>query len=111
MMYFSVKTGVMSRIEELTVYRLIGISKGSIIKVYALEMLIKTVFSSVPAILIASGVISVIARIPSLQIDMILPWYAVCALAIATIIINCTISVLPVSRILSKPPATLAIKE
>lgn len=111
MMYFSVKTGVLSRIEELTVYRLIGISKGSIIKVYVLEMLIKTVFSSVPAILIVSGVISVIARIPSLQIDMLLPWYAVCALVIATIIINCTISVLPVRRILSKPPATLAIKE
>lgn len=111
MMYFSVKTGVLSRSEELTVYRLIGITKGCIMKTYALEMLIKTAMTSLPAILICSLVIKVIAGIPSLQIDMLLPWYYVAGLIVVVFVINALISILPVRNVLSKPPAALTIKE
>lgn len=39
MIYFSIKSNAVSRIEELTVYRLLGIEKGSILQAYVLEMM------------------------------------------------------------------------
>lgn len=111
MMYFSVKAGAMARSEEITVYRLIGIARGCVLKTYALEMVIKTAFTSLPAILICSGVIRIISQIPSLQIKLLFPWYAVVTLIALCFAVNALIGILPVYGILSKPPARLALKE
>lgn len=64
--YFMVKSNVSARTEELTVYRLIGIEKISIIQAYLLEMFLITSYTVLPAVLITSGVIRFIGSIPSL---------------------------------------------
>lgn len=111
MVYFTIKSNAMSRSEELTVYRLIGISRGSILKAYMLEMILMTCYTSLPAVLITSGVIQFIRSIPSLEIDMIFPWWSVLFLLVAIYAVHVVISILPVYGILSKPPAALAVKE
>lgn len=111
MVYFTVKANAVSRSEELTVYRLIGISKQSILKAYVLEMFFLTCVTSLPAVLITSGVIKVIATIPSLEMGLHFPWWSVMALLVVLYIVHAVISILPVYGILSKPPATLALKE
>lgn len=111
MVYFMIKSNAMSRIEELTVYRLIGISKGSIMKAYILEMVLMTCYTSVPAVLITSFVIKFISSVPSLGIALIFPWWSVVALLAVIFVIHTIISVLPILGILSKPPATLAVKD
>ena len=111
LVYYTIKSNAVARSEELTVYRLLGISRGSILKAYILEMMILTTFTSLPAVLVTSLVIRFITSIPSLQIAMIFPWWSVLALVAALYLVHAIISILPVYGILSKPPATLAVKE
>lgn len=111
MVYFTVKSNAVSRSEELTVYRLIGISKRSILQAYVLEMFFMTCYTSLPAVLGTSAVIKVISSIPSLQINLLFPWWAVALLLAAIYLVHSLISILPVYGILSQPPATLAVKE
>lgn len=108
--YFMVKSNVTSRTEELTVYRLIGIEKISIIQAYLLEMLLITSYTVLPAVLITSGVIKFIGSIPSLELGMIFPWWCILLLLLVMYLLNLLISILPVRNILSQPPAVLAAK-
>lgn len=111
MVYFTVKSNAVSRSEELTVYRLLGISKGSILKAYVLEMILMTCYTSLPAVLATSGVIKIIGQIPSLEMGLILPWWSVLLLLAGIYVIHALISILPVYGILSQPPAALAVKD
>ncbi len=108
--YFMVKSNVSARTEELTVYRLIGIEKISIIQAYLLEMFLITSYTVLPAVLITSGVIRFIGSIPSLELGMIFPWWCVLLLLLVMYLLNLVISILPVRSILSRPPAVLAAK-
>lgn len=108
--YFTIKSNAISRSEELTVYSLLGISKKSILQSYIIEMSLLTSYTSLPAVLVTSGVIKFIGSIPSLGINMIFPWWAVLLLIAVIYIIHAAISIVPVYKILSKPPATLAVK-
>lgn len=111
MIYFMIKSNVTSRTEELTVYRLLGIAKGSIIKSYLLEMFIVTSYTVLPAVLITSCVIKFIGSIPSLELQMFFPWLAAVALIVIMYLLNLIISIIPVYGALSKPPAALAVKK
>lgn len=111
MVYFTVKSNAVSRSEELTVYRLIGISKGSILKAYVLEMFFMTCMTSLPAVVGTGIVIKAISSIPSLQLELLFPWWAVVILLAVIYLVHSLISILPVYGILSQPPATLAVKE
>lgn len=111
MVYFTIKSNALSRSEELTVYRLMGISKGSILKAYILEMTLITCYTSLPAVLLTGGVIKFITQIPSMEIEMLFPWWSVLLLLFVIFVIHAVISILPVYGILGKPPAELAIKE
>ncbi len=111
MVYFTVKANAVSRSEELTVYRLIGISKASILQAYILEMFFMTCMTSLPAVLVSSIGIKLISAIPSLQLNLLFPWWAVAGLLVAIYLVHSIISILPVYGILSQPPATLAVKE
>jgi ABC-type antimicrobial peptide transport system permease subunit len=106
--YFTIKSNAMARSEELTVYRLIGISPGSILKAYMLEMALITAYACIPAVLITSGIIKFITSIPSLQIYLLFPWWLALLLIVALFVVNMLISVLPVNSILRQPPAKLA---
>lgn len=111
MVYFTVKSNAASRSEELTVYRLLGISKGSILKAYVLEMIWMTTYTSLPSVLLTGGVIRFIGSIPSLQIDLIFPFWSMFVLLAGIYAVHALISILPVLGVLSKPPAAMAVKE
>ena len=107
MIYFTIKSNAMARSEELTVYRLIGISPGSILKAYMLEMVLMTAYTCIPAILITCGVIKFITSIPSLEIYLLFPWWMAVLLIAALFLVNTIVSILPVRKILHTPPAQL----
>ena len=108
--YFTIKSNAISRSEELTVYNLLGISKKSILKSYIIEITLLTSYTSLPAVIVTSGVIKFIGSTPSLGINMLFPWWCVLILLASIYIVHTIISIMPVYRILSKPPATLAVK-
>ncbi len=109
--YFTIKSNVASRMEELTVYRLIGISSRSIIHAYLLEMILITSYTVLPAVLITSGILHFISSVPSLELNLSFPWWAAILLIAVLYLLNVLISILPVCNILSKPPAKLAAKK
>ena len=111
MIYFMIRSNVSSRVEELTVYRLLGIAKRSILSSYLLEMFFITSYTALPAVVITTGVIRFIGSIPSLELQLNFPWYAALALLFAFYLMNLFISIIPVWRTLSKPPAVLAVKK
>ena len=96
---------------ELTVYRLLGIEKGSILQAYVLEMMMLCAYTVLPGALITSSIIKFMAQVPSLQIKMIYPWWAVLLLIIIIFAINIILSILPVNKIISRPPVELAVKD
>lgn len=110
MVYFTIKSNALARSEELTVYRLIGISPRSIMKAYMLEMIMITSYTCVPVILAATGIIKFVTSIPSLQIHLLFPWWLAFLLILVLYLLNAAISVLPLHQILRKPPAQLAVK-
>ncbi|MDE6566794.1 MAG: hypothetical protein K2K70_03550, partial [Lachnospiraceae bacterium] len=111
MLYFTIKSSVISRSEELTVYRLLGIGKGSILWTYLLEMIFINTYTSLPAILLTSVVLKLVSSIPSLKMQLLFPWWIILLLIVIFYLINILISILPVNRVLSKPPAQLALKD
>ncbi len=111
MIYFMIKSNAVARSEELTVYRLIGISRFSILKTYMLEITILTLYVCIPTILVTTIVIKFVSSIPSLQLSLTFPWWTSLALMASLLLINNIISIMPVYGIISKPPAKLAIKE
>ena len=111
MIYFTMKSNSLARCEELTVYRLLGIAKSSIIKSYVLETLLLTSFTSLPAVLLTSFGIWFIGRIPSLETDLLFTWWSVILLLALIYLVHALVSTLPIRKILALPPAALALKD
>lgn len=110
MIYFMIKSNAMTRSEELTVYRMFGISNRSIITAFIMELYAIACVTTLPAVLITAGVIKVISISPSLNMGVIFPWWAVVGLLFCIYAAYAIICILPIRSILSKPPAALNLK-
>lgn len=110
MLYFTMKSNAINRAQELTVYRLVGITARSILSAFVLEVVMITTYTMLPAVLIFSGIIKFIAVIPALQTDIVYPWSAVFGLLLFLYSVNIVVGMLPVYTIVKLPPAQLADK-
>ena len=110
MIYFMIKSNAMTRSEELTVYRMFGISNRSIITAFIMELYAIASVTTLPAVLVTAGVIKVISLVPSLNMGIIFPWWAVLGLLICIYLSYAIICILPIKSILAKPPAALDLK-
>ena len=110
MIYFMIKSNAMTRSEELTVYRMFGISNRSIITAFIMELYAIASVTTLPAVLVTAGVIKVISLVPSLNMGIIFPWWAVLGLLICIYLAYAIICILPIKSILAKPPAALDLK-
>ncbi|HWT73975.1 MAG TPA: ABC transporter ATP-binding protein/permease [Mobilitalea sp.] len=110
MLYFTMKSNAMKRAQELMVYRLLGITKRSILSAFILEVIMITSYTVLPVVLILSSIIKFVAVIPSLQMYVIYPWMAVAALLVFLYAVNIVVGIIPVYNIVKLPPAQLAEK-
>lgn len=109
-LYFSMKSNAVKNIQNIAVYRLLGMKKRSIALVFALETAFLTSYTSLPAILLTSTTLKFIASIPSLEITLVYPWSAAFCIVAFLYVINCLAGILPIVSILKLPPAKLAAK-
>ena len=109
-LYFTMKSNVMKRMQELTVYRLMGTSKRSIYAAYILEVIMVTSVTVLPTVLIFSFIIKFISGVPSLEAHVVYPWSAVFMLLSFLYVINIAVGLIPVFNTLKFPPAQLAAK-
>lgn len=110
MLYFTMKSNTLRRAQELTVYRLMGITKRSIMAAFVLEIILVTNATVLPVVLVLSGIIKYIAIIPALQFHIVYPWTAVVALLLFLYLSNIIAGIFPVYRIVKLPPAQIATK-
>lgn len=110
MLYFTMKSNAIKRVQELTVYRLMGITKRSILKAFALEIGLITSYTMLPVILIASGILKFLASMPSMEFYLTYPWYSVGLLLVFVYAVNTIVGLMPVYHIIKLPPAQLAAK-
>ena len=108
--YYTIRSNASSRMEELTVCRLLGISKASIIRSFILEMLLINCYTTLPGVVVTTGVMKFTASVPSLGMNLSFPWWGAITLIAAIMLVNAIVSVIPVHNILAKPPAELAVK-
>lgn len=110
MLYLLRRSQVHSRIELLAVYRLLGIPKGKLAIIFALESLMSFLMSALPAAAITWVTVSALSGIEDLAFSMILPAGAVALSALAIFVYHLLVSLLPLHRLLRLPPASLAAK-
>lgn len=109
-LYFMMKSNAVSKITDLGVYRLLGISKNSIMGLFAIENLIITTYTSLIAVILTVVVTKFLGSIPSLGMTVVFPWYAFVGTLLFIYVANVIIGVMPVMRLLKLPPAKLASK-
>lgn len=107
LLYFSMKSNAMKKIESIMVYRFIGIKKSSILMIFAIESGLLTCYTSIPAVLLTSIVLKFIASIPSLELTLVYPWGATAVVGLFLLAINTITGILPIVSFVRKPPAQL----
>ncbi len=110
MLYFTMKSNAINRAQEMTVYRLVGITRKSILAAFVLEIIMITNYTMLPVVLVTSSIIKFIDVIPSLEAYIVYPWSAVIGLLIFLYMINIIIGLIPVYQVVKLPPAQLADK-
>lgn len=109
-LYFMMKANAVSKITDLGVYRLLGISKKSIIGMFALENAVLTTYTSLIGVLGTTAVTKFLGSIPALQMNVVFPWYAILGTIVFLYALNIIVGIMPIRKILQLPPAQLAAK-
>ena len=107
LLYFSMKSNAIKKIEDIMVYRLLGIKKSSILFIFVMESILLTLYTSVPAVLLTSAILKFVVSIPSLQLSLVYPWSAAFGIIGFLFTINAVTGVLPIIGLVRKPPAQL----
>ncbi len=110
MLYLMQRAKINERMDLIAVYRLLGVPKKNLMTVFAIEAAISTLKYAVPTVLFSWIVIGILGRIEEIGLDMIFPLWAAGSMVCMILLLRVMIAVLPVFRLLRKPPARLAAK-
>jgi ABC-type antimicrobial peptide transport system permease subunit len=108
MLYLMQRSKIRDRMDLVTVYRLLGISKRNLMMIFGMESLTTTLKYSLPTIALAYGAIRLISSIEQLGTVLIYPlWGALLTLGIIAVF-RLLVAILPILSLNRKPPAQLA---
>lgn len=110
MLYLLRRSQVQERIGMLAVYRLLGIPGRKLMGIFAMESFLSTLTTALPAALGTWAVIALLRWLPSIQLDLLLPWQAALGVYLAVAVFHLAVTLLPLARLLRLPPARLAAK-
>lgn len=109
-LYFIMRAAAAEKIQDLNVYRMMGIPKRSIVRIFAWENFMITSYTSLPSVFLTIFAGFMLERVQSLGISFTYPWYAVILTVIFFYAANILVGILPVCGLLKLPPAQLAAK-
>ncbi len=110
MLYLTQRSRIGGRMDTISVYRLLGIPKRKLVSVFAIETALLSIRSSLPIALLTYFVISMLGAIPDIEFSLILPWQGAVFAYLGILTYHLLVTILPVMRLLSLPPARLAAK-
>ncbi|MDY5577398.1 MAG: ABC transporter ATP-binding protein/permease [Lachnospiraceae bacterium] len=109
-LYFMMKANAIARMQDLGVYRMLGISKGNIIAMFGLEIFVISCYTSLVGVLGTTFVTFGLAGIDLLEMQVTYPWYVVLLTVVFLFTANIMVGILPIKKMLKLPPAQLAAK-
>ena len=104
MLYLLCRSRVQERIGMLAVYRLLGIPRRKLAEIFAMECLLVSLQTALPASAAAFVLIRALAP------DMVLSWYAALGAYGCILVYHMLVALLPLRKLLKIPPAQLAAK-
>ncbi len=110
MVYLLLKVRVSERRGMIAVYRLLGIPGRQLLLIFAMESVLLSLISALPAAAVTWLVLTVMTKLPSLAFEMILPVAAAAAAYGLLLVFHLAASLLPVGKLLKLPPAVLAAR-
>ncbi len=110
MLWLLCRSRAYGRLEMLSVYRLLGIPGGRIAALFALESLILSFSTALPALALAWLGINVGALLPQLELSLSLPAGAAAACFGGITLLHLLACLAPLGRLLRLPPAVLAAR-
>ena len=90
-----------------TVYRLLGIRKLHVVRMYAEELALTAISVSLPATFITVGIFKFVEALPGFEFRFIFTWQAYILTNLAIVVIAVFVGVLPCILMLRKTPAQL----
>ena len=110
MLYLLCRAQVQERLGLIAVYRLLGIPKGKLRRIFLLESILSSLGTVIPTAGVTWLTVLLLMRDADTKLQLILPWQA--ALMVSGCIVGyyILVSLLPLSRLLRLPPAQLAAK-
>ncbi len=109
MLYFMQRSRLRERMDLITVYRLLGIPKKDLTVIFSIECILLNLKYTVPTVCAVWLAFMLGSFVDVLEpYMMIYPWWAALITILLTVLFQLIISILPVLRLLSKPPARLA---
>ena len=110
MVYLLLKVRVSERRGMIAVYRLLGIPGRRLLMIFAIETIMLSLGSALPAAAVTWLVLTIMTKLPSLAFEMILPIRAAAAAYGLLLGFHLVASLLPVGKLLKLPPAVLAAR-
>ncbi len=110
MLYLLQRSYVQQRVGMLAVYRLLGLPKKKILEIFGIESFFLAMQSILPAAVLTWVVVAILNLFTDLGFFMVLPWQAGAVVGLGIFLYYLLISLIPVTRLLSLPPARLAAK-
>ncbi len=106
-LFITMKAHANANMNSTMVYRLLGLKKNVVIRIYSLEILIASIIVMIPSSLLVVGVLEFIEHMPASMYEFALTMDAYCLTMLALLIVNVIVGILPVVLIMRKTPAQL----
>ena len=97
-------------VRDIGVYRAIGINKGSIVFVYALEVFIISLKTTLIGGILLYAITNIISGIPIVNANIAIPFEIFFLSTVGMIVLNVLVGIFPVLLILRKTPSQILTK-
>ena len=108
--FFSMKSLSIKNVRDIGVYRAIGINKGSIVFVYALEVFIISLKTTLIGGILLYAITNIISGIPIVNANIAIPFEIFFLSTVGMIVLNVLVGIFPVLLILRKTPSQILTK-
>lgn len=106
-LFITMKSHATTNMNSTMVYRLLGLKKKVVIRMYILEILVASVIVMIPSSLLIVGVLEFLEHMPASTYEFALTPLAYGLTLISMFIVNILVGILPVVFIMRKTPAQL----
>ena len=107
---FSMKSFAVSNIYEIGVYRALGIKKSSVILIYAIEMILISLKTTLIGGTLTFIITNIISNIPIAEIDFAISFSTFAIITFGLILINILVGIIPISRYMRLTPSQILTK-